>query len=211
MKTDRIGLIGLTIFLIGTVYMVIMGWGASWWTSPVFRNLTTMDQLNDTIWTTDGSLFWMWAFSVPLGSIVAGIGMLLYVQSKGSRIALFGIGVFIILIIGAFLPINEHYPPAYGVLGGVILAFFIVILWLWAKKRTTLEGPAKTAAEFQLVGYVFFIIAAWYLCQVIGALYMPAVTPGPSEHLSIPIFLVFGWLFLFLSHYWEFSPFATRS
>jgi len=84
----------------------------------------------------------------------------------------------------------------------LVLAFFLGILWFWAKKRTILEGPAKTAADFQLTSYVFFLITAWFLCKALGTPYMKALEGEPLESpVSIIVYLVLGWLFLFLSHW----------
>ena len=83
-----------------------------------------------------------------------------------------------------------------------ILVFFLAILWFWAKKWATLEGPVRTASDFQLVGYVFFLIAMWYLCGALARPYQAALAGQPLRSpLSIIVYLVLGWLFLFLSHY----------
>lgn len=73
----------------------------------------------------DGALFRIRVFSIHLGSILAGVGMLLYVQAKGSRIWLFGIGLFLTLLLINILPTPAHFPPLFGVGGGLILAFFL--------------------------------------------------------------------------------------
>ena len=88
-----------------------------------------------------------------------------------------------------------HYPPLFGVSGGLVLVFFLAILWFWGKKRTTLE---KTVADFQLVSYVFFLLATWYLCGTFSVLFKKSLVRSPVD---IMIFLVLGWLFLLLSHY----------
>jgi len=199
MKTKNTGLI---IFCIGAVYMVgiafIVGWG---WIRPALRDLS-FAQYSETIWAFDGALFLLWAFSVPLGSILTGVGILLYVGAKVARIWLFGIGVFLILIIVERLLPSGHFPPLFGVGGGLILALFLAILWFWAKKRTILEGPAKMAADFQLTSYVFFLITAWFLCKDLGTPHMKALEGFQLESpISIIVYFVLGWLFLFLSHY----------
>ena len=160
-------------------------------------------QVMETTSVMDDALYFFWAFSAPLASILIGIGMLLYVGSKGSRIAFFGIGVFLLfLFLGFFLHapglIVPHYPPLFGVSGGLILIFFLATLWFWAKKRTTLEDSAKTATDYQLVSYVFFLLATWYLCGTFSALFKWSLVRSPVD---IMIFLVLGWLFLFIGHY----------
>ncbi len=198
MKAQKAGLI---IFWIGTVYMVVMGFAASWWIQPALRNLS-LAQYSETIWSWDGALFWIWAFAIPLGSILVGIGILLYVRAKSSLIWLFGIGILLILGIAEQLLPSTHFPPLFGVGGGLILGFFLAILWFWAKKYKVLEGAAKTAAYFQLVGYAFLLIAMWFLCGTLGAPFLKVLEgEPPSSPISIIVYLVLGWLFLFLSHY----------
>ena len=65
-----------------------------------------------------------------------------------------------------------------------------------------LEGDTKTGADFQLVGYVFFLIAMWFLCGEFGGQHWEAFSSSePSSPVSIMIYLVLGWLFHFLGHY----------
>lgn len=206
MDTKRIGLL---IFLIGAVYIVGMSWFASWWVVPTFRNLSPA-QISETIWTKDSPLLRVWSFSIPIGATLSGVGMLIYAQSKKSRTALFGIGVFLLGLVIGLLQI-PYYPPLFGALGGLVVIFFLAILWFWGKKRTSLEGPEKTAADFLLVGYVFFFVAAWFLCGLLGppgyllypdkVIQFNTLASARSSALLIFIYLVLGWLFTFLSHH----------
>lgn len=203
MRTRKIGLV---VFWIGAAYMIGMGLVASFWAKAAYRYLS-FEQLNETTWAYGGPMLGMWASAIPMGAILAGVGMLLYVRSKGSRIWLFGIGVFAVLLVDILmkwrvLPTPAHFPPLFGVGGGLIVAFFLAILWLWAKKRATLEGVAKTAADLQLVGYVFLFTAMWYLCGDLSRPYQRALLDLPlgSPAMTI-VYLVLGWLFLLLGHY----------
>lgn len=81
-STGQTKKIGLIIFWIGVLYMIGMSFIASWSASPTLRALS-FHQVNETIWAITSPLFWMWAISVPLGSILAGIGILLYTRSNG--------------------------------------------------------------------------------------------------------------------------------
>jgi ABC-type Na+ efflux pump permease subunit len=80
--------IGLIIFAISAIFMIVLGWLSSWWITAALRDLT-LAQINETIWATDGALFLLWSLSIPLGALFAGVGILLYTGSKGSRIWLF--------------------------------------------------------------------------------------------------------------------------
>jgi predicted membrane channel-forming protein YqfA (hemolysin III family) len=65
-----------------------------------------------------------------------------------------------------------------------------------------LKGASTTAADFKLVGYVFMLIAAWFTCGIASIPFLKALEgETPSTPLHVMIFLVLGWLFLFLGHY----------
>jgi hypothetical protein len=198
--------VGLILLWIGIVYMVLMGWLASWWFAATFQDLT-LAEVGETAWALNRPLFWLWAFSVPLGSIIAGVGLLLRAGSKGSHIWVFGIGMVVVLLVIQFVPTGTHYPPVFGLVGGAILALFILTVWFWAQSRAKLAGPARTAADLRLTGYVWLIIAMWYLCGRLGAQYLSALgeldlgSPVPEI-----VYLALAWLFLFLAQYTEAKP-----
>ena len=126
----------------------------------------------------------------------------------GSDFALFelafGIGMVLALTLIQFTPTGTHRPPVFGVLGGVILALFLLMLWFWAKRRAHLEGTAKTVADLRVTGYVWLIIAMWYLCGTLGAPYLSAVTElDLGSPVPIILYLVLAWVFLFLAQYKE--------
>ncbi len=107
-----------------------------------------------------------------------------------------------ILLKWRVLPKPAHIPLLFGVGGGLILVFFLAILWFWAKRRAALKGPVRAAADLQLVGYVFLIMAMWYLCGALSWPFQRALADLPPESpVSIIVYLVLGWLFLSLSHY----------
>lgn len=153
--------------------------------------------------------FFLWAFSVPIGSILSSIGILLYVQAKGSEIAFFGIGmalvVFLIhILLRVFLIARDaHYPVLFGIGGGLILIMYSGLIWLWAKKRNTFKSDAKTVADLELVGYGFFLIATWDLCGAFSVLFHESMSSSftPRSPLNIMIYLVLGWLFILISNY----------
>jgi hypothetical protein len=152
----------------------------------------------------NGPLFWSWAFSVPAGAVIAGVGLLLFVNAKASHVCAFGVGMLVALSVIGLLRGGPHIPQVFGVVGGLILGCFLLILWLWAKKRTTLEGRAGTAADVQLAGYVFLIIAMWQACGLAGQRFYQALSSvDPMSPLSLILYLGLGWLFLLLSHYMD--------
>jgi hypothetical protein len=191
---------GWIIFIAGLLYMVIMGWIGSWVNAPQFRTLS-LAGLQNTMWSLDKPPFWFWAFSVPVGAILAAVGILLHAAQKGTRAGLMGLILLLVSAMGYFATGIGHTPFLFGIGGGVILASFIAILWLWGKRRTSLSGAAALGADFQLIAYVFFITAAWFLCGRLGQPYLASMSElGQSSPLNIMIYLALGWVFLFLSH-----------
>jgi hypothetical protein len=193
--------VGLVLFWIAVIWAFLWGVLGSVFVGSAFRNLT-MDEVNQTMWAFMGSWQLLWAFGAPLGALVAGIGILLYSSAKGSTVWKYGIGIFLAVALGMASGALGHIPPLFGIGGTLILLFFMGILWLWAKERMALKDSSTTAADLKLVGYVFMLIAAWFICGIAGQPFMKALEgEAPGTPIHVMIFLVLGWLFLFLSHY----------
>lgn len=192
--------VGLALFWIGFIWAILWGVIVGIFMASAVRNLT-MDELNQTIWAVKG-LRLLWAFGVPLGGLVAGIGVLLYSDAKGSTVWKYGIGIVLAVFISMAIRSLGHIPPLFGIGGTLILLFFIGILWLWAKERMALKGSSTAAADLKLAGYVFMLIAAWYICGIASWPFMKALEgKTPTSPILVMILLVLGWLFLFLGHY----------
>ena len=194
--------VGLVIFWIGVIWAILWGVIGSISVSSAMNSLTT-DELNQTMWALTGPLMMLWGvFGATLGALVTGIGLLLYSGAKGSTVWKFGIGILLVLIVGTQLGRLGHFPPLFGIGGTLILLFFIGILWLWAKERIALKGSSTTAADLKLVGYVFMLIGVWFVCGIASQPFLKALEGvAPSSPVHVLIFLVLGWLFLFLGHY----------
>ena len=213
LKTDPIGShkIGLIMFWVGAVMVFTGGWLAMWWIFPIWKN-SPVEQFEGTIMAVEGPVYMLIALSTPLGVVLAAIGILLCAESKKARLWPFAIGIVLIALGMLTLPTLGYYPVLFGISGGLILLFFFSALWYWAKKRSTLEGPARTAADFQLVSYVFFLFVAFLMCMLLGnpfsGLYFPkkvlelnALPVLYSMGTKAAIYLALGFLFTFLSHY----------
>lgn len=194
--------VGLVMFWIGVIWMlawVFIGRGVF---GPLLHSLTT-EEINQTIWAFTGPLNRIYGLSVPLGAIVTGVGILLYSGAKGSTVWKVGIGLLITFLISLVtLALNLYSPPLFGIGGTLILLSFIGILWLWAKERIALKGSSTNAADFKLVGYVFMLIAAWFLCGKAAEGFVKGLEGLPTmSMMNILILLAIGWVFLFLSDY----------
>jgi len=163
----------------------------------------TLEQLNESVWSPTGPLMMLWGVGgVPLGTVIAGIGLLLYAKAKGLTTLFFAIGVLVAIIVAMTSGSLEFYPFLFGIGGTIILISFFGILWFWAKNRKDMEGQAAKAANLRLVAYVFFLNASWFTCGMGGQMMAKAFKGmDNSPPLHIMIFFVLGWVFLFSSHY----------
>ena len=198
--------IGLGLFWVAVAYMVLVGFLASFPVRSAYR-FNTLEEVSETIWAFTSPLFGLWASAIPIGAMLAGVALLIYVGAKRSHVWLFGLGIFGVFLVDnlsrwRILPEPGHTPFLFAIGGGLITLFFLAILWYWTKKHTTLRNQERTAAEFQLAGYVFLVIAMWYLCGNLARPYQLALTDLPlGSPVSTIVYLVLGWLFLLLSHY----------
>ena len=155
--------VGLVLFWISVICMISWVILTTISLTPLMHSLT-MEQMNQTIWAFGGPLMMLHGILVPLGAIVAGIGVLLYSRAKGMIVWKVGIGLLIVFIVSFItLALYFYSAPLFGIGGSLILLSFIGILWLWAKERVALKGSSTTAADFKLVGYVSMLIAAWFI------------------------------------------------
>jgi len=192
--------VGLVLFWIAVFWAILWGLIGSIFVGSALH--LTMDEVDQTMWAFTGPWFLLWAFGVPLGALVAGIGVLLYSGAKGSTVWKYGIGIFLAVIISMVIGFLGHIPPLFGIGGALILLFFMGILWLWTKERMALKDLSTTAADLKLVGYVFMLIAAWFICGIAGQPFLKVFEgEAPTTPIHVMVYLVLGWLFLFLSHY----------
>jgi hypothetical protein len=100
------------------------------------------------------------------------------------------------------------WPPLFGIGGGLITLFFLGSVWNWARLRPALSGPEKTGSDLRMVGYVFYVVAAWDLCGLLGIASF-VLRPELAQRFAIPhsstinaastilVLLVLGWGFTF--------------
>ena len=195
--------IGIVIFWIAVIWIFFWGIAASIYQSVNFLHVMTFDELNQSIWALDGSLMTIWGMAPPLGAIIAGIGILIYADVKGSTLWKFGIGIILGIILSIMVASLGHVSWLFAIGGTLILLFFLRILWLWAIERKGLSGPYAMASDFQLAGYIFFLTGMWYACGIAGPVWVKAFADQPPMLYPIIVmaFFVLGWFCLLMSHY----------
>ena len=117
----------LALFWVGLLVAAAFAGVVGWELSRNLRTLTS-EEFRATIWGFDGPLFMLWAFSVPLGSVLAGTGAFLYARTKPVFVWLTGVAVLGLVIAMTVVWSREYYAPLFGIGGVLILAFFFAIV-----------------------------------------------------------------------------------
>lgn len=194
---------GLALFMIGLVIAVAFAGVIG---RSLYHNLRTLtsEELSATIWADGGPLFILWALSVSLGSIVAGVGAFIYVKTKPIFPWLTSIGVFGAVVAMVMVWSRVYSSTLFGIGGIIILVSFFAIMWVWMKKYAGLGMQEKISGSFKLIGYIFWINASWFLCGETAKLHLKAFEgssiPSPIEIMA---FLVLGWIFVLIGDYQE--------
>ena len=180
---------GKAIFWIGVSLSVLMGLIVS--IDPGVVCDLNSDNLPETIWSYPALCFTFWAFSTPIGIIIAAIGILIHTEASQKTILNFSIGTIITYIFISFAngPV-PHVTLLFGVGGSLILLFYFLILWKSAKQLK--ENAPKIA------GYTFLVIGFWFTCGLGSRQYQPALGSGESP-IDIMTYFVLAMFFFWLS------------
>jgi hypothetical protein len=110
----------------------------------------------------------------------------------------------------AFWPVRQPVPALFGIDGGLITLFFLGLLWNWARSRPALSELKQLASDLGMAGHVFFLVAAWYLCGLLGAPTFAlrpelmeeygTVSSAASLGSMISVYLMLGWGFAYAGH-----------
>ena len=200
MRTQRTA---LALFWFGLAIAAAFAAIGTW---ALMRNLRTltMEQLDATVWALDSPLFRLWAFSVPLGAILAAIGAFVYVKTRAVFSWITAVGVLGAVIAMVIVWSRVYNATLFGIGGGIILISFFAIVWIWMKQNAGRGIQEKTAASVKLIGYIFWIDASWFLCGESGIPHLKAFEGAPPPvPIEILVFLVLGWVFLLAGNYQE--------
>jgi hypothetical protein len=192
--------IGGVIFAISAMYMLGLGWLYSWWMVPAANEYGSA--------AYSGLLGFLWQLSVPVGAFLVAIGAALIARVERHVLWLLILLPFLFTIFKMAYTNSQMIPALFGINGGLIMLFFLGSTWHWARTRPTLTGATKTGSDLRMVGFIFFVVAAWYLCGIFGmANYV--LRPELADKFSVPtgstinaasfvqLLLVMGWGFTF--------------
>jgi len=160
--------------------------------------------------SVDMNLFRSYYLSYPLGIIIAVIGVL-YSRIETSRLLLYLIiGLVSLTVYDQAHLVAGTYPNPifFGIGGGSITLILLGLIWCWAKNRDELGENTKTAADLQMLGYIFLAFASWTVCGIGG---VPGYALYPAKMLQfqtlpilfsllakVMIFFILGWFFILL-------------
>ena len=200
MKTLTSQKVGSALFMIGAAYMFGLGWLYSW------RVVPAANQFGSDAFS--GVLGFFWQLSVPVGAFIVAFGAALTARAE-RRVLWLLIGLLVLCTAWGMAGTTQQMIPAlFGVGGGLITLFFLGSIWQWARTRPTLAGAGKTGSDLRMVGFIFFVAAAWNLCGIFGIgnyVLRPelasrfSVTVGSTINTAstVMVLLVLGWGFTF--------------
>lgn len=170
--------IGWVVFIIGALYMFGLGWLYSW------RMVPAAYQIGPE--ALAGMVGFLWALSVPLGAFIVALGAALIAQVE-KRV--FWLLILLIVLFTAWRiagTTSQMVPALFGVGGGLITLFFVGSVWHWASTRPTLSGLERTGSDLRMVGFVFFVVAAWDLCGLFGMANF-VLRPELADKFGVPL------------------------
>ena len=192
--------IGAVVFTLGGLYMFVLGWLYSW------RMVPAANQFGDQAYSNLFGIFWQ--LSVPLGAFIVAIGAALLARAE--RRVIWMLVLLLVLVTGGKMVYSSgHLVSAlFGIGGGLITLFFLGSTYQYARIRPTLSGAGKTGSDLRMIGFIFFVVAAWYLCGVFGIGNF-VLRPELADRFSVPVWstinaasvvmvlLVLGWGFTY--------------
>ncbi len=207
MQTTVSQKVGIAIASVGALSILGLGWLYSWWLVPAIGKTGFQNA------PVPGLVRLFWGLSVPVGALIALIGAGMYARVGWRRLIVLTAALFLAVMLIAILSPSVLLPGLFGINGGLMALFFLGILLHWSKTRQMHSQSDHTVSDLRMAGYVFFLVASWYLCGLLGA---PSFALRPelmqrygtlagatSLGSIVSISLVLGWLLTFLAHHVE--------
>jgi hypothetical protein len=207
MKSKKIG---ITLIVIGILYLLLVSWLISWWYVPDYRE-QGFEFVSGSSWYRSIPFNIIWGISAPLGALMVILGFALYVKVERKRIIYFIAGSILLLFWLAMWYVTLITSFLYGIGGGIILLCFILSVRNWAKRRKSLPERNRLVSDIRVMSHLLFLIAAWGLCGLLGSPLF-GLRPGlmiafKTEHgaftmgAKVMICLIFGWVLSVTSQY----------
>ncbi|MBT8477061.1 MAG: hypothetical protein KJO78_16490 [Alphaproteobacteria bacterium] len=179
---------GHYVYAAGVALAAFSGVLISWDPGTVCR--LSSDAMPDSPFSYPALCFTFWAYSVPVGLILAATGALMLAGAGRGLTLPFLIGA--LATYAAIAIANDpmpHIPPLFGIGGGLILLFYFLILWV-----TKAEMRAN---PFKLIGYTFLVTGFWFACGMASRPYHDLLDSGQSP-IDIMAYFVIAMGFLLL-------------
>jgi hypothetical protein len=136
------------------------------WSLMKVLNTHSFTEVAGTAWNMEGVLFRIWAFAVPLGSLLAVIGALVYV--KANRVFIWTLGVvFPVIVVTTIQDQQERIAGSLKLIGYL---FWINASWylcgdtaklhLKAFEGTSVPSPTETMV-FLVLGWFFVALGEY--------------------------------------------------
>ena len=106
------------------------------------------------------------ALAIPLGSLFLVGGFLHRDGANAGTITLIITGGVLALFALVRLPLPTTSTPFFGMGGTLLLVFFVLTLWDWAKQRRQTNHDQRAALDLHLAGLMFYLLAAFLTCNV---------------------------------------------
>jgi hypothetical protein len=151
---------------------------------------------------------------LPLGAILlAAGGARLYPASERAErvlLPLLGIELVFFAFHAIRLMVDWSIPfLVFALMGYLFVLLFVALVWVWARKRPSLEAQGQRVADLTLGGALCFFNAAWQTCGLTGA---PGFALYPElalrlgnqsflggQSLAVEVFAALGFVFLLLA------------
>lgn len=151
-------------------------------------------------------MFSFFSAAFPFGAAVTVIGAAIFAKAEKKKQWMFFLAILFASILLSLIPeIVDKIKGLwfYGLGSIAILVIFSILTWYWAKDRIKLSHKEQHVSDLRMVGYLFFVIAAWELCGVGSIPFFTFYPSGFEDYDSIRfivnqsklvlVFLLIGW------------------
>jgi len=185
-------------------YLVLPGYLAS-----LEQGQSTVESVSQTVSVWKIIRYLLWAYSYKFGIYFIILGSITKTKMPSSRKWVFGIiGLFYIAF--AYIPLPVPGSLVFGITGGIMTLFMVLIFLRWAEQPENFESDQRNASFYRLTGYFFFAMATYTLCPLLGVKAF-ALSPekmieyglkGEASSLAFHLLteLALGWIFTFLGY-----------